>query len=80
MSLSDDTEASSEALAAAMAAAKTKAEALATAAGVKLGEVIAVRESVVPITPSTTRRHAPARAAEPSPSAPANCGSTRRWM
>ncbi len=51
MSLSDDTEASSEALAAAMAAAKTKAEALATAAGVKLGEVIAVRESVVPIAP-----------------------------
>ncbi len=51
MSLSDDTKASSEALAAAMAAAKTKAEALAAAAGVKLGDVISVRESVVPATP-----------------------------
>ena len=51
MSLSDDTEASSEALAAAMAKAKTKAEALATAAGVKLGDVIAVRESTVSPVP-----------------------------
>jgi len=51
LSISDDTEASKEALTLAMAAAKAKAETLASAAGVKLGAVLSVRESTVPSTP-----------------------------
>lgn len=51
LSLTDETKPSSEALAIAMANARTKAEAVAAAAGVKLGDVVSVRESMVAPAP-----------------------------
>lgn len=67
--LRDPTEASAQALAKAMAQARTKAEGLAQAAGVKLGDVVALREASAQAIPLVyeTRTTATAGAGEVTP-------------